>query len=131
VSLSATRWTFALVGIASSLLEYVSAEVSAAESGVTGIVTISPARPGPAIAGEANSRPFASAEVQLRDAHGAIVGRTNTDSKGNFRIPAPGGQYQVRVDTHGALFPRCQPESAQIAEAQLTRVEISCDSGMR
>jgi hypothetical protein len=131
MSLSATRRTFALVGIASSLLGCVSAEVSAAESGVTGIVTVSPTRPGPQVAGEASWRPFADAEVQLRDAHGAIVGRTNTDSKGNFRILAPSGQYQVRIDTHGALFPRCQPESAQVAEAQLAHVEISCDSGMR
>ena len=131
MNLSASHRILALAGIASSLVAYVSAEVSAAGSGVAGIVTVSPTRPGPSIAGEANSRPFAGAEVQLRDARGVIIGRTNTDSKGNFHILAPTGHYQVWVDTHGAPFPRCQAEGTQIAEAQLTHVDVSCDSGMR
>jgi hypothetical protein len=101
------------------------------ESGVSGTVTISPARPGPQRAGEAGSRPLSGAEVLLHDAQGRIVARANVDSKGDFRILAPAGQYELRVDTRGALYPRCQAQRAQVTDAQLTRIDIVCDSGMR
>lgn len=122
---------FALAAAAVSLLGCVSVGANATESGVSGTVSISPALPGPQRAGEASSRAFSGAEVLLRDPHGRIVARANADSKGNFRFLAPAGQYELHVDTHGAPYPRCQAESAQVSDAQLTRVDIVCDSGMR
>ena len=127
--LSATRRS-ALAVVAGGLIG-VAGEVSAAESGVSGVVTISSSRPGPAIAGEPNSKPFAGAEVHLRDVNGSIVAHTKADSNGNFRILAPTGQYQVYVGTAGGPFPRCRTETARVPEGQLTHIDIGCDSGLR
>lgn len=103
----------------------------AAESGVNGIVTVSPARPGPQRAGDPRVTPLAGAEVQLRSEAGAIVARSNADSNGAFRIIAPAGQYQLHIETHGGRFPRCQHKSVQVADGQMTHLDVGCDSGMR
>ena len=121
----------ALAAVTVTLLACVSAGADATESGVKGSVVVSPAHPGPQRAGEAGARPFSDAELQLRDAHGRIVARAKADSKGIFRVLAPAGQYVLQVDTHGALYPRCQSERVQVTDAQLTRVDMVCDSGMR
>jgi hypothetical protein len=121
----------ALVAAAMSSLACVSMRVSAAESGVNGTVTVSPARPGPQVAGEPSARPLSGVEVQLRDAAGTIVARANADSNGEFHILVPAGQYELHIDTHHGHFPRCQGQSLQVADGLITHVDIACDSGMR
>jgi|SRR5450759_1426255 hypothetical protein len=121
----------ALAAVAMISLACVSMRVSGAESGVSGTVTVSPARPGPQRAGEPGAKPLSGAEVQLRGAAGTIVARTNADSNGEFRILAPAGQYELHIDTHHALYPRCQGQSVQVADGKIAHFDIACDSGMR
>ncbi len=121
----------AFAAVAMSSLACVSMRVSAAESGVSGTVTVSPAGPGPQRAGRSSTKRLSGAEVQLRDAAGTIVARANADSNGKFRILAPAGQYELHIDTHHALFPRCQGQSVQVADGEVAHFDIACDSGMR
>ena len=121
----------ALAAVAISLLACVSMRDSAAESGVSGTVTVSPARPGPQRAGEPGTRPLSGVEVQLRGAAGTIVARANADTNGGFRILAPAGQYELHIETHRGRYPRCQDKSVEVAHGQIAHVDIACDSGMR
>jgi len=122
---------FRLQAAVALLLAFVSAPVNATESGVSGTVVLSPARPGPQRDGEPSSRPLSGAELFLRDAHGRIVARANADSKGYFRVFAPAGEYELHVDTLGALYPRCKATRAEVTDGQFTNVDVVCDSGMR
>ena len=121
---------YALIA-AIGLLAWVPLPASAAESGVGGVVTISPARPGPQRIGERSSKPFSGAEVQLRDAAGATVAHAKADASGAFHILVPPGQYQLFIDSRSAVFPRCEQRSVQVVAGQTTPVELNCDSGMR
>ena len=86
--------------------------------------------PGPQRAGEPSGKPLSDVEVQLRGAGNAIVGRAIADSNGAFRIVAPAGQYEVRIDVP-RISARCQRKTVQIADGQVAHVDIACDSGMR
>ncbi len=98
---------------------------------MSGAVTVSPALPGPQREGESGGKPLAGAEVQLRGVGGAIVARGNADANGKFRILAPAGQYDLRIDTHHTRYRHCQGRSVQVADGQIVSVDIACDSGMR
>lgn len=99
--------------------------------GVSGSVSLWPARPGPQRAGEPGSKGYAGASVQLRDARGRVVAHAVTDSQGRFTMPAPAGRYEVSVDAGGKPYPRCQAADATVHDGALTGVELLCDSGMR
>jgi hypothetical protein len=100
-------------------------------SGVSGTVSMSPARPGPQRAGEPDTAPYGEALVQLRDAQGKLVARATTDAQGQFTVPVPAGVYQIGVDVQGAALPRCEAVEATVRANQVARVAIVCDSGMR
>jgi hypothetical protein len=70
-------------------------------------------------------------EVQLRSAGGTIVARANVDSNGKFRILAPAGRYELRINTPRTSNRRCQNQSVQVMDGQMANVELACDSGMR
>jgi hypothetical protein len=69
--------------------------------------------------------------VRLRDASGAIVSLATADADGRYRILAPEGSYEVRVDVQGAALPRCKVVTTEIRSGQMANVDIICDSGMR
>jgi hypothetical protein len=118
----------ATLGVAALL---VGAALGAGQTGVSGSVAVSPARPGPQRAGEPDSGAYAGASVQLRNARGAVVASTKTDDQGNFTLTARAGHYRIAVDTQGALYPRCEEVDAEVREGRMTAVRLSCDSGMR
>ncbi len=119
------------MGAALSLLACVSSRVSAEESGISGVVTVTPARPGPQRAGAPGGKPLVGADVQIRDAGGAIAGRATTDADGAFRILTPSGAYQLHLDVQGAKFPRCSRQNVQVEAGRMAHVDVTCDSGMR
>jgi hypothetical protein len=120
----------ALSAVGMSLLACVSVRVGAAESGVSGTVIVTPALPGPQRAEEPSGKPLPGAKVELRGAGGTIVARANADANGVFRILAPGGQYELRINTPRTSS-RCQSQSVQVVDGQIAHLDIACDSGMR
>ena len=100
-------------------------------TGVSGRVSVSPARPGPQREGERAASALQGAAVQLRDAQDSVVANATTDAQGQFSMFAPAGDYVVRVNVHGQRFPRCTAVEASVRAGELTRVDIVCDSGMR
>ena len=102
----------------------------AVPSGVSGIVTLSPARPGPQRAGQADGRPLAGHEIRLVGADGQFVGRATTADNGRFEIRAPAGRYELQVVVAGP-YPRCDATPVSVRVGQMITIAVSCDSGMR
>lgn len=100
-------------------------------TGVSGMVRISPARPGPQHAGESDASPYPGVRVQLRDTQGNVVAQATTNAQGQFTVAAPLGVYRIQVDVQRAALPRCEAIEVTVRANQSAHVAISCDSGMR
>lgn len=100
-------------------------------TGVSGIVRITPARPGPQRIGESGHAPMAGAAVQVRDADHRVVARVVTGADGKFSADVPPGEYQLEVDVGNAQLPRCGAAHAIVQQGHVAQVELECDSGMR
>jgi hypothetical protein len=61
---------------------------------------------------------------------GAIAARTQTDATGWYTVSIPPGDYVVHVASTTPL-PRCPDEHVVVAAANSTRVDLSCDTGIR
>src|SRR5690242_1675325 len=69
---------------------------SASGSGVNGVVTISPAHPGPTREGVANSAPLSNCAFTIQN-ETATVASFTTDEQGQFRISLPPGHYSISM----------------------------------
>jgi hypothetical protein len=102
----------------------------AANSGVEGTITLSPAGGGPQRESASAQAPYAGVEVRLVGHGGAVVASARTSPAGHFVLPAPAGTYQLQVMTP-IKFTRCPSPAVQVAQQQVSVVDIDCDSGMR
>jgi hypothetical protein len=73
---------------------------------------------------------YKGAKVVLRTSSGQAVKRVTADDKGEFRIDAPVGSFDVAVEVEGPL-PSCTPAQVSVKARETVRVEIDCDSGIR
>lgn len=103
---------------------------SAGESGIEGIITISPARPGPVRVYEAGSVPLANATFAVEDKNGEVASFT-TDHKGHFRSALPPGHYKVSLTGRKFSIGRFGPFEADVVQGKMTNVQWECDSGIR
>ena len=69
---------------------------SGAETGFEGVITISPAQPGPIRADSPGSKPLANAAFEVQNENGEVASFT-TDDQGRFRISVPPGHYKVSI----------------------------------
>ena len=113
------------------LLTFACVYAESPQTGVSGTVSVSPARPGPQRAGELGAAPLRGAVVYLRDAEGMVLARTVADAQGHYTLLVPDGDYEVQVGVQGRVFPRCRSVDTSVRAGQLVHVDIVCDSGMR
>jgi|tagenome__1003787_1003787.scaffolds.fasta_scaffold20971224_2 hypothetical protein len=104
------------------------AQASSSDSGIEGVITVSPSQPGPAKAGGSNSAPVAQVDFLVKNESGVEASFT-TDAEGHFRISLPAGRYTVSVK--GRKIRRCGPFEVEVGAGKMTTVEWQCDSGMR
>jgi hypothetical protein len=100
-------------------------------TGITGIVMVSPIRPGPIKKGSesANAAPLPNATFRVAGDDGAVKTLT-TDSNGRFQISLRPGRYVVLLAEN--RFPKpCGPFEIDVEAGKMTDVEWRCDSGMR
>jgi hypothetical protein len=100
-------------------------------SGIEGVITVSPTRPGPIRAGSdiPNAAPLPNAVFTVGNEKGVVTSFT-TDSEGRFRVSLKPGHYVVTLAEH--RFPRpCGPFEIDVESAKMTKVEWRCDTGMR
>ena len=97
-------------------------------SGIEGVISVSPSRPGPAREGVPNSAPLANASFAVENEKGAVASFT-TDDQGKFHISLGPGHYSIKLT--GQRIRRCGPFEADVAAGKMTSVQWQCDSGMR
>jgi hypothetical protein len=120
----------------SLLLLIVCASVSRSESktgntGVTGVIMVTPIRPGPVRAGSESpsAAPLANATFTVTGDGGAVI-RFTTDVMGRFKVLLEPGHYVVLLGEN--RFPKpCGPFEINVEAGKMTDVEWRCDSGMR
>ena len=99
-------------------------------SGIDGVITISPAYPGPTRVGVPNSRPLTNTTLVVQNASGVVASFT-TDTDGWFRVPLPPGHYTVSVKDGQGRIGRFGPFEVDVTAGKMTTVAWQCDSGMR
>jgi hypothetical protein len=110
------------------LVSSCSAQTSSAGSGVSGIVAVSPAHPGPTREGIPDSAPLANCAFTVQNETVAVASFT-TDDQGRFRVSLPPGHYSVSMKERRVR--RCGPFEVDVVAGKMTEVSWRCDSGMR
>ncbi len=103
---------------------------SGGESGIEGVISISPARPGPVRVDEAGSVPLANATFVIENDSREIASFT-TDDKGHFRAAVPPGHYKVSLKGRKSSIGRFGPFEVDVVAGKMTNVQWECDSGIR
>ena len=100
---------------------------SGSPSGIEGVVTVGPIRPGPIRAGAEtpNSIPFAQASFVVKNEKSSVTSFT-TDDLGRFHVALLAGHYTVSL-TVG----RQNSFDVDVVDGKMTKVEWHCDTGMR
>jgi hypothetical protein len=104
---------------------------SGADSGIEGIITISPAMPGPTRMDGPRSVPLANATFAVENQRGELAAPLTTDDKGHFRVVLPPGHYKVSLSGRKSSIGRFGPFEADVAPGKMTTVQWECDSGIR
>jgi Carboxypeptidase regulatory-like domain len=103
---------------------------SGAETGIEGVITISPTQPGPERADAPSSKPFANATFAVENEKGEVASFT-TDDKGHFRTLVPPGHYKVSMKGRKSSIGRFGPFDVDVVAGRTTQVQWNCDSGIR
>lgn len=101
----------------------------AGETGVDGIISISPARPGPLHQGEVAEAPVPNMTFVVKKGTEKVTTFT-TDAKGHFHIILLPGHYTVTREAPQAGIGHWQFE-VDVAAGQMATVRWTADSGMR
>jgi hypothetical protein len=127
---------FRMVGIVLLLLAtgacVASGQVNrATPTGIQGIVTVRPTRPGPIKAGSElpDAAPLPSVTFTVSSENASITSFA-TDAQGRFQVFLKPGHYVVSLAEN--RFPRpCGPFEIDVVPGKITDVQWRCDSGMR
>jgi hypothetical protein len=102
----------------------------AAETGIEGVITVSPIHGGPVRPGTISSKPLANVTFVVGNDTGAVAEFT-TDNQGHFKVSLPPGHYTVTKKERQTGIGRYGPFDADVTTEQMTKVEWQCDTGMR
>ena len=102
----------------------------AAGTGLEGVIVIAPAHPGPSREGVSDTAPLAHTAFIVQKADATIASFT-TDEKGVFRVSLPPGHYTVSQKGPAAKIGHYGPFEVDVAEGHYTKVNWTCDTGMR
>jgi len=100
------------------------------ETGIEGVIIVSPAHGGAVRVGEQSSKPLANVPFVVANDKGTIAEFT-TDEQGRFKIRLSPGHYTVVRKGAQKGIGRFGPFIVDVSAGQITKVEWRCDSGMR
>jgi Carboxypeptidase regulatory-like domain len=101
------------------------------QSGIEGVITVSPWRPGPVRVDEPGSKPLANATFVVETQANAVASEFTTDAQGRFRVSLPPGHYKVSLKGKKSGVGKYGPFEVDVAAERMTPVQWQCDSGMR
>ncbi|MEP6810201.1 MAG: carboxypeptidase-like regulatory domain-containing protein [Chthoniobacterales bacterium] len=102
----------------------------ATDTGIEGVMTISPIKGGPIRQGEQNSKPLPATPFIVRQG-GSEVASFETDAAGHFRVSLPPGKYDVVARDNQHKFGGWGPFPVEVTAGKMTTVTWDCDSGLR
>ena len=100
------------------------------ETGIEGVVTISPTKAGPIRADTPSSAPLANAAFVVESQTGEVTSFT-TDDQGRFRTSLAPGHYKVSLKGKKSSIGKYGPFEVDVVAGKMTKVEWQCDSGLR
>jgi hypothetical protein len=103
---------------------------SGSETGIEGVITISPTQPGPVRADSPSSTPLANATFVVENQKGEVASFT-TDDQGRFRMGLVPGHYKVSMKGKTRGVGHYGPFEVDVVAGQMTKVQWNCDSGIR
>jgi len=103
---------------------------SGTETGIEGVITISPTQPGPIRADAPGSQPLPNTAFVVENEKGEVASFT-TDDHGHFRTSVPPGHYKVSIKGKKLGIGRYGPFEVDVVPGKMTKVQWECDSGIR
>jgi hypothetical protein len=103
---------------------------SAGESGIEGVITISPVNAGPIRDDAAASAPLANATFVVENKNGEATS-FRTDGQGRFRLSLAPGHYTVSIKGRKTTIGHFGPFEVDVVSGKMTKVQWECDSGIR
>jgi len=101
-----------------------------AETGVAGLISISPVHGGPTRQGVPDSKPLPNVEFAVTKDNRAVTS-FHTDGQGRFQLSLPPGHYTIsRKDQRPGLGAYGQFE-VDVVAGEMKQVHWECDSGIR
>lgn len=104
------------------------------QSGVTGRVRLGPQCPVETEGEPCDDKPAAGSRVTVAkqlggdsSAGGEVVARTTTDADGSYRVAVAPGKYLVTADAGMS----CERMAAMVGAGAYSKIDISCDTGIR
>ncbi len=123
-------WRLLAAGLLTLLPLVTVAETPApSNSGVEGVISVSPSRPGPQRIDVPNIAPAPNLLFVVKKGE-TTVASFATDPEGRFRVRLPPGHYTVLRQDPGAAIGRWRFEVDVVAN-EVTKVQWTGDSGMR
>ena len=110
--------------------DYSSTASSKSETGLEGVITISPTHGGPIRQGEPESKPLPHVAFVVKEGD-RIVAKFETDEQGRFRVPLPPGNYNVAARDQRQKFNKYGPFPVEVIAGKMTQAHWDCDSGLR
>lgn len=98
-------------------------------SGIEGVISVSPSRPGPIRKDGPSTAPAGGIEFVVKRAETRVTSFI-TDAEGRFRVSLPPGHYTVLREDPGAAIGHWQFE-VDVAPGAVQKVNWTGDSGMR
>jgi hypothetical protein len=99
-------------------------------TGIEGVVMVSPVHGGPTRVGVPDSRPLANTDFVVDNNKGAVASFT-TDAEGRFRVFVVPGHYTVSIKEKRSGVGRYGPFDVDVVDGQMTKVKWQCDTGIR
>jgi hypothetical protein len=103
---------------------------SGGETGIEGVITISPTQAGPVRDDAPSSGPLANAVFVVENEKGQVASFT-TDDQGRFRTSVPPGHYKVSLKGKKSGIGHFGPFEVDVTPGKMTKVRWDCDSGIR
>ncbi|HEY7667229.1 MAG TPA: carboxypeptidase-like regulatory domain-containing protein [Actinomycetota bacterium] len=103
---------------------------SPTRSGVQGVVMAGPQCPVEQLGSPCPDQPF-EGTVRASAQDGTIVGETQTDERGRFRIALEPGTYLIEVVVAAGGPTTSTPQPVRVEDGSFTRVSLQVDTGIR
>ena len=98
-------------------------------TGIEGVVHVSPAQGGPIRQGAPSSAPVANVTFAVQKGDETVASFT-TDNEGRFHVSLPPGRYTITRSNYSARIGGWRFE-AEVIAGEVTKVQWMADSGMR